>query len=453
MESTVAGDWIQERPRRIGVVFQGAFSDDEERHGLNGKPGQNVDLAEQDARSQALTVNFVDSIGTIDVASWTACAATDNPFLSHAFLKALEDSGAVTPVTGWTPRYLTARDGNGRLQAVAPVYLKSNSNDEYCSDHAWALGYQQAGGQYYPKLLVGIPFAPVSGRRLLVRPGAPAHTAQAVIGALEHVARTQRLSSIHVTFPDEPDVRRFQSAGWLVRHDIQYEWSNVGYRSFADFLGALTARKRSNILHQRRAVADSGIRFRTLAGDRMRPKDWAAFVRLFNDLHQRRNTPQSLPSAFFTRLGEALADRLRITFADAGDDPVGAMLCVHGDRRIYLRNWGCVANQKFLHFEAACYRQIEYAIDHGYSAIEGGYGGDHKLERGFLPILTHTLHWFSHSNMRAAVDGFLLKERGEVLHRFAGLTARSPFKRLCQTPSRLSVSAFAERTVASVGTL
>jgi predicted N-acyltransferase len=397
---------------------------------LGGAPDRSVDSATGGSHARSLAVAFASSIGSVDAADWDACVASDDPFLSHVFLKALEDSGAVAPATGWAPRHMTLRDGDGRLAAVAPVYLKSNSDGEYWSDHAWAHACQRAGGRYYPKLLVGVPLTPVSGRRLLIRPDAPAHSAPAMIAALEHAARRRALSSIHATFPDESDLQCFQGAGWLVRNDIQYEWTNAGYGSFGDFLGALTAPKRSNILRQRRAVADSGIRFRTLTGDQLRPEDWTDFVHLHDALCQRRDTPTPLTLTVFQHLGQALRGRLKITFADDGNRPIGAMLCVLGDSRIYLRNWGCLADHKFLHFETAYYREIEYAIEHGYRAIEGGYGGVHKLERGFLPKLTHSLHWFGHGGMTAAVDGFLQQERADVLRRFAGLTARSPFRRI-----------------------
>ncbi len=375
-----------------------------------------------------LAAAFANGIAAVDAAEWDACAAGDGPFLSHAYLAAAEDSGMAAAANGWVPLHLTIRDAQARLVAVAPVYLKSHSNDEYWLDQLWAVGYAQAGGRYYPKLLVGVPFAPVSGRRLLLHPAAPAGVAGMMIGLLEQLAGRFQCSSIHATFPDDADRGRLAEAGWLVRHDIQYEWSNPGYRDFADFLDALTAKKRQKIRRERRFVAADGVRFRDVAGDRMAAGDVAAFLHLLDDLHRRRRTPQPLTAAFLHRLGAALGARLVLSFAEIDGVPAGALLQVAGDRRLYIRNWGCLAGHRFLHFEACYYRVVAQAIERGCEAVEGGYGGPHKLERGFLPKLTHSLHWFGHRNLRAAVAGHLAQERKDVLDAFARQRAGSPFR-------------------------
>lgn len=375
------------------------------------------------------TVDLIDTIRTIDAADWDACAATSDPFAGHAFLKALEDSGTISASLGRAPLHLTLRAPDGRLDAVAPVYLKRDSVGEYWWDQGWAAGYDQAGGRYYPKLLIGPPFAPVSGRRLLVRPGAPARTADLMVQTLEHVARSHGLSSIHAIFPDEADRERLEAAGWLVRHDFQYDWTDQGYGDFAGFLGALNANRRGMIRHERRAVADSGIGFRTVTGDEATPEDWSTFIRLFDDLHRRRQTPQPLTADFFRLLGAALGGRVLLTFGEEAGQAVAAAVLIRSGDCLYVRHWGCLPGHKFLHFEMCYYRAIEHALSCGLRRIEGGYGGPHKLARGFLPKLTHSLHWFLHSNLRTAVADFLERERAEVLQRFAEAQALSPFRR------------------------
>lgn len=404
-----------------------------------GAAGMRADDLTADAtRSEAaaLSVGFVSGVGAVAPAAWDACAGGDDPFLSHGFFKAAEDGGVASPQNGWTPRHLVVRDAHGRLLAIAPTYLKSNSDDEYWSDDVWAAGYQRAGGRYFPKLTVAVPFAPVSGRRFLIAPELSENAAQAaaraVVVGLEQGALANGLSSVHVLFANEPDARRLEEAGWSPRYDIQFEWKNQGYRDFADFLDALTARKRCNIQRQRRAVAKNGYGFQTLTGDRMKAEDWDDFIRLFNALHQRRQTPQRLTRGFFIALGENIGSRLKITFVVDDGVRIATTLRALGERRTYLRHWGCAADRKFLHFETSYYREIESAIERGCDVIEGGYGGTHKLERGFSPKLVRSLHWFSHPAMRAAAAQNLRHEQELTMRRFADLAARTPYR---QTPS------------------
>jgi uncharacterized protein len=375
-----------------------------------------------------LSVFCTGDIGAVDAASWDACAADHDPFTSHAYLHALEKSGVTTPDAGWFPQHLIARDATGRMTAAAPVYLKTHSDGEYWSDHGWAQAYRQAGGRYYPKLLLGVPFSPVNGRRLLIRSGAPDLIARTVIDILEQMGRQLGVSSIHAIFPDETDSRRLRAAGWLERHDIQYEWVNNGYRNFDDFLNALSSRKRKQIRRYREIVLNSGVQFRTIPGDQIRPAEWSAFLHLFDEHHRRHQTKQFLTPDFFGQLSDTMGRRLLLSFAVDNGVTVAAMLTVLGDRRIYLRHWGCVPQRRFLHFEMGCHQPIEYAITHGYDAVEGGYGGDHKFARGMRPKLSRSLHWFRHKNMHDAVEASLQQEKDEVARRLAFLNSRSPYK-------------------------
>lgn len=375
-----------------------------------------------------LTASFIGAADEIDAVDWDACAGGGNPFIGRAYLQALEQGGVVVPERGWFPRHMTMRDDDGRVQAVAPLYLKTNSDDEYMSDQDWATGCRLAGGRYYPKFLSAAPFAPVGGRRFLVRPGAPPQTAEAMVKALEHAARGNGISSIHAAFVDEHDARLLETAGWLPRCDVQFHWTNAGYRDFDDFLSTLTARKRWKIIRERR-LATAGTTFRTLTGDEMRVEDWEIFFRLFNAVHQRRQTPQRLTLRFFMLLGQALGARLKMEFADGPSGPVAAALRVLGDRRVYLRHWGCLPDRRHLHFEMSSYREIEYAVRRGFDVVEGGYGGAHKLERGFSPVLTRSMHWFADPGMRSAAAGYLAHERDQVMRRWADLCAAAPFRR------------------------
>lgn len=375
-----------------------------------------------------LTLALAFRIGAIDPAEWDACSAGQGPFLRHGALRAAEDSGLAGPAAGWQPTHLTARDPAGRLVGAVPLYLRTSSEDEYWLDQGWAASYQAAGGRYYPKLLICPPFAPVTGRRLLLHPGAPAGTAEALLGAIEALARSHGLSSIHAAFPDEEDRARCEGAGWLTQHAIQYEWRNAGYRDFSDFLGSLLRRKRDQLLYERRVVLASGVRVRDLSGRQVREAEAALFLDLLNDLHARRSTRQPLTVDYLLRLCAGLGDAVTLTFAEIDGVTVAGLLAVEGDGRMYLRNWGCRAGPRFLHFEICYHRTMEKAIARGLTAIEAGYGGPHKLARGFLPKLVHACHWFLNPDLRAAVAADLDRRRADLLDSLAGQQARVPFR-------------------------
>ncbi|WP_372396039.1 GNAT family N-acetyltransferase [Azospirillum sp. HJ39] len=380
------------------------------------------------AASPAPAVAVVLGISGVDPQEWDACAAGHGPFVSHAYLRAAEDSGLAGPATGWRPAHLIAREPSGRLLGAAPLYVRDRSTGEYWSDQAWVDGFGAAGGRYFPKLVTATPFAPVTGTRILLRDGAAPGVADALVGAMVSLAHRHGMSSIHATFPDETDRARFEAAGWLTRHLIQYEWRNDGYRDFGDFAAALSRHRRERLLWERRKVLASGVRFRDVPGSRVNEADVAVFLDLLNDLYARRSTRQPLTAGFILRLCAGLGDAVTLTFAEAGGVAAGALLTVEGDGCLHLRNWGSREGLRLLHFETCYYRTIERAIGRGLSAVGGGHGGPHKLARGFRPRLVHACHRFLHSNMHSAVAEGIGLHNAMILPVFAQEQARSPFR-------------------------
>jgi len=386
----------------------------------------------------AITIKLVNSIGAIPAADWDDCAGigadgVGNPFLMHAFLAALEDSGSATAETGWAPHHLAATDAAGRMIGGAPMYLKGHSYGEYVFDWGWAEAYERAGGKYYPKLQVAVPFTPATGPRLLIRPGLPADRAEtvrsALIGAMERVAGGNRLSSVHVTFPTEIEARALGQAGWLRRAGQQFHWENRGYGRFDDFLDALASRKRKTIRKERREVAESGVTVRPLTGGEIEPRHWDAFHRFYLATADHKWGNPYLTREFFHRIGETMADRILLVVAERGGRPVAGALNLMGDGTLYGRNWGCEGEFKFLHFEACYYQAIDFAIQHGLARVEAGAQGTHKIQRGYLPVETHSAHWIADPGFRDAVEKFLARERMHVHAEMAGLSEYSPFRK------------------------
>jgi uncharacterized protein len=379
--------------------------------------------------ADAITVRVLGSIHDLPAVAWDECAGTDNPFTSHAFLAALEDSGSVCGKTGWLPRHLAVLDGGGRLLATMPLYLKSHSYGEYVFDWGWAEAYERAGGRYYPKLQAAVPFTPVTGRRLLVRQNAPKATIRALTAAAVRLAERLGVSSLHVTFPTESEIEALRSCGFLVRLGYQFHWENRGYSSFDDFLGDLASRKRKAIRKERESVAASGIVVRSLNGSEIEERHWDAFWRFYLDTAGRKWGHPYLNRAFFRRLGETMADRVLLVMAETqGGEPVGGALNLLGRDTIYGRYWGSTEAWRFLHFEACYYRAIDYAIEHGLARVEAGAQGEHKVQRGYLPQPTWSAHWIASSELRRAVQRFLAAEGPSVEATIRALCADSPFR-------------------------
>lgn len=375
-----------------------------------------------------VTVKVMPGIGAIDAAAWDACAGEENPFLSHAFLKALEDSGSCRAATGWQPQHLALEAPDGSIIGTVPLYLKSHSSGEYVFDHAWANAYERAGGSYYPKLQAAVPFTPVTGPRLLLHPSAPEGAAQALIAALEQLALRHQVSSVHVTFPTEADWETLGEAGWLQRIGQQYHWENRGYGSFDDFLGDLNSRKRKSIRKERREVAETGVKIHTLTGDDLRQEHWDVFYKFYMDTSDRKWGSAYLNRKFFRLLGETMADRVVLILIEDDGEWVAGALNLLGADTLYGRNWGCNATYKHLHFEACYYRAIDFAIKRGLSRVEAGAQGQHKIQRGYLPTPTYSAHWIRDPGFRSAVEDYLKRERVAVAQDIDALMDDSPFR-------------------------
>jgi uncharacterized protein len=373
----------------------------------------------------SLTLTLHPRIADIPAAEWDACAATTNPFVSHAFLSAVEESGSAGSRTGWLPQHAALRDGD-RIVAVVPMYAKSHSYGEYVFDHGWAHAYERAGGDYYPKLQVAAPFSPVPGPRLLARPEVPA---EALGQALAQACAELKLSSAHVTFCRQAEWEALGRAGWLQRIGKQFHWYNRGYGSFDDFLGALSSRKRKGLRRERRDANAAGLTFRTLRGHEIRAQHWDAFYRFYTSTVDRKWGSAYLTRQFFHLLGQRLGDQVVLMLAERDGTPVAGALNLMGDGALFGRNWGCRGDWPFLHFELCYYRAIEFAIEHRLERVEAGAQGEHKIQRGYLPHPTYSAHWIRDAGFRRAVAGFLEQERPAVEEEMAALATMSPYRR------------------------
>ncbi len=372
----------------------------------------------------------LDGIDEIAPSAWNSCLADDNPFLSHAFLRALEESGSVGPGTGWRPRPLLIEEESGNLLAAAPLYEKAHSLGEYIFDHAWAEAYARAGARYYPKLQLAIPFSPVPGPRLLVRAGGKAAAAQAaLIETLIAAAGDNGFSSLHVTFCPEDEAAALARHGFLRRLSWQYHWRNENYRDFADFLDALNARKRKAIRKERAAIAEQGIEIESLSGAAIRPQHWDALFAFYQDTGSRKWGRPYLNRAFFAALGEALRDRALLILARHDGRYVAGALNLRSATTLYGRYWGALADFRFLHFECCYYRAIDYAIAEKLTRVEAGAQGEHKIQRGYLPVATHSAHWIADPDWRTAIADFLARETPLVERQIAALRELSPFRK------------------------
>lgn len=377
----------------------------------------------------SLTLTLHGSIAEIGQADWDLCAGTDNPFIGYAFLSALEDSGSTGKRTGWLPQHLALRGAGGALLGVVPCYAKSHSYGEYVFDHGWADALERAGGQYYPKLQAAVPFSPVPGPRLLLRPEAgvpPALLGQCLVQACSELA----FSSVHVTFCTEAEAAALAGAGWLHRLGMQFHWRNESYGSFEDFLEAMASRKRKSIRRERRDAQASGLVFHTLTGSEITKRHWDAFFRFYTATVDRKWGSAYLTRRFFTLLGERLGERVVLMMAEdpARGTLVAGALNLAGTDTLYGRNWGCIGDWPFLHFELCYYRAIDYAIARGLARVEAGAQGQHKIQRGYLPQATHSAHWVAHTGLRRAVAHFLDSERPAIREEMAALATLSPFK-------------------------
>lgn len=376
------------------------------------------------------------------ISDQAACAASDsgnvdsppqqdpnNPFISHAFLSSLEDSGAVGGRTGWTPLHLVVEGADGTVRAVAPCYGKSHSLGEYVFDHGWAEAFERAGGRYYPKLQVAVPFTPATGRRLLVRPGAGAETARrGLVAGLRALRREIDASSVHVTFLPQEEWHFLAEEGFLLRTDRQFHWANEGYQTFEDFLAALSARKRKAIRRERRDALAAGITVELLTGSDLTEAHWDAFFAFYQDTGSRKWGRPYLPRAFFSLVGERMADRILLVMARRDGRYIAGALNFIGENTLYGRNWGAIEHHPFLHFELCYYQAIDFAIRHGLARVEAGAQGEHKLARGYRPTLTYSAHDIAHPGLRRAVADYLERERAAIAAEVEVLAEELPYR-------------------------
>jgi len=380
--------------------------------------------------SDALSLEAHDSIHRVEAAAWDACAGGDNPFVSHAFLAALEDSGSATARTGWLPQFLTLKEPGGRLIGCVPCYLKSHSYGEYVFDWGWAEAYERAGGAYYPKLQVSVPFTPVPGPRLLVHPGAEAgEVRRLLLAGLVRLAELHQASSLHITFLSEPEWRAAGEAGYLLRQGTQYRWENRGYADFDAFLATLASRKRKQIRHERAVVAASGLTIRTLRGSEITPALWQRFHRFYLATVEKKWAHDYLTAEFFPLLGQRLGDRVVLIVAERDGRPIAAALNLLGSDTLYGRNWGAAEHHEFLHFECCYYRALDFAIAQALGWVEAGAQGQHKIQRGYLPVPTYSAHWIADPRLERAVAGFLQRETLQVIGEREALSESGPYRR------------------------
>ncbi|MBO9624733.1 MAG: N-acetyltransferase [Sphingomonas sp.] len=376
-------------------------------------------------RSSPITARIADGVASIPADEWDACAGSGNPFVRHAFLDILERSGSAGVQTGWQPLPIVIDGSDGRAAAIAPAYAKSHSQGEYVFDHGWADAWERAGGRYYPKLQVAVPFTPVPGPRLLLRDAA---MAPALISAIEAVTDQNRLSSAHVTFLAEEQLPWFEAAGWLTRAGTQFHWHNQGYASFDDFLGALASRKRKAI-RKERAQAVEGLTIRHLTGAEITEAHWDAFWAFYQDTGSRKWGRPYLTRDFFSLLGAEMADEVLLILAERDGRPIAGALNLIGADALYGRYWGAVEEVPFLHFELCYYQAIDAAIARGLARVEAGAQGEHKLARGYAPVTTWSAHYIPDPSFRRAVADFLERERQAVEREQEWLGEMTPFRR------------------------
>ena len=381
----------------------------------------------------ALSVTVEHSLADIAAGDWDALNPSGFPFVSHAFLYALERTGCLGEDHGWYPHYLCVRGADGALLAAAASYVKTNSYGEFVFDHAWADAWERAGGHYYPKLVLACPYTPATGPRLLVHPEAaqPAALRSALAESLDSLSQKMTLSGSHALFTNEADAQAFEAAGFVSRIDVQYHWRNAGYADFADYLAALNARKRKNVRRERQQVAAQGIELAWRDGGSLSADEWRQVHALYAGIYERKWGVPSLSYAFFEALGSSMPDNSHVVFAydhASTPDPVACAILFSGGGALYGRYWGCHAHYRSLHFETCYYQGIDYCIREGLQLFEPGAQGEHKIARGFLPTYTRSWHKLNNDSFQSAVTDFLKRETPAVEHHHAALTRSSPFR-------------------------
>ncbi|MGE4240358.1 GNAT family N-acetyltransferase [Ramlibacter sp.] len=368
----------------------------------------------------------MDSPGSVTANDWNALLPAEaSPFMRHEYLAALHGSGSATPATGWTPRFLTLWRGD-ELHAACPLYLKGHSYGEYVFDWAWANAYAQHGLEYYPKALVAVPFTPVPGPRLLARDDA---ARAALVRALVALCRDEKLSSLHLLFANDADVQACSEAGLMLRHTVQFHWTNTaGWRRFDEFLASLAQEKRKKIRQERRKVADAGVTFRWSRGVDIAAADWDFFYRCYDRTYREHGNAPYLERDFFRRMASELPSSWLLFVAEHGGEPIASSLIALGDSVAYGRYWGALKRVDCLHFEACYYQPLQWCIENGFTRFEGGAQGEHKMARALMPVKTTSAHWLAHPAFADAVERFLEREGQGIENYLDHLAERNPFR-------------------------
>ena len=383
------------------------------------------------------TATAINSINDIDSSDWNQCANPEqmeyNPFLDHRFIKALEDSGSANSNTGWQPFHTIMRD-KGRVVGVVPAYLKSHSQGEYVFDGAWADAWYRAGGEYYPKLQISVPFTPATGRRLLV--AAPLDSTQSIqeveaqlLSATLQIAQKIQVSSLHITFMPKNQWENAGKLGLLKRVDTQFHWTNANYDSFEDFLRALSSKKRKYIRRERRGALENNIEIEWITGSDLTESHWDAFYQFYVDTGNRKWGTPYLTRAFFSMLSETMPDETLLIMCKREGKYIAGAINFIGSNTLFGRNWGCIEDHRFLHFETCYYQAIDFAIQHGINRVEAGAQGGHKIARGYMPQQTYSAHWIRNSEFRDAIKNYLNSEESFVQQDVDWIEKHTPFRK------------------------
>ena len=377
-------------------------------------------------RTPQVTVN--DSIGNVSADEWNRLVGVDYPFLRHEFLLAAEHSGSVSPDAGWHPCHLCMYDDTNKLRAALPLYKKDHSWGEFVFDWAWARAYEQAGLQYYPKLVSAVPFTPAPSRRLLLRDQQDQQAAFALIEAAIALANDTDCSSLHVLFPDSADLPLLREAGLQMRKDCQFHWHNNNYTNFDDFLATFNSAKRKKTRRERRRVAEAGVTFRRLRGGDLDAGMWQIVYRLISMTFMRRGSLPYFSLDFFIKISRSLPDNILVILAEQQNDPIAAAVFFESERVLYGRYWGSDAHYDALHFETCYYQGIDYCIDSGKELFEPGTQGEHKISRGFVPVSTWSAHWLKQPEFFSAIGDYVDAERRHVERYMQAVDSHSPYK-------------------------
>jgi predicted N-acyltransferase len=390
----------------------------------------------------ALRLRVIPAIAEVASQAWDACAnpaapaaepssqeISYNPFISYDFLHALEASGSATARTGWQPQHMIAEAADGAVLGAVPCYLKSHSRGEYVFDRGWAEAYERAGGAYYPKLQISVPFTPASGRRLLVPPGQPENVRAGLTAGLIELCRRHHASSVHVTFMPQAECEFLAEQGFLRRTDQQFHWENAGYATFDAFLEALSARKRKTIRRERREALAPGISVHWLTGRELTEDVWDTFFEFYMETGSRKWGRPYLTRKFYSLIGERMADKIVLIMAKRAGRYIAGAINFIGSDALYGRHWGAVEHHPFLHFELCYYQAIDFAIAHKLKRVEAGAQGEHKLARGYLPVTTHSAHYIADPGLRRAIADYLVRERAYVEAAGEELAAAAPFRK------------------------